>query len=72
LLSKLSNEDEEFQVHALLYAMGQRADEILSSFSITDAKKKVYKDVLTAFDTRFDGSRNVVYESNIRVQISRR
>ncbi|CAL8134117.1 unnamed protein product [Orchesella dallaii] len=62
LLSKLNKEEPEYQVHALVYAMGERADEILASLNITEDEKKDYDVVLEAFEQHFVGSRNVIYE----------
>ena len=42
--------------------MGDKANEILSSFRLSDADAKVYKKVYDKFDSHFVGQRNVVYE----------
>jgi len=61
-LAKLKDESEEFQVHALVYTMGEKSDELLASFQLSDADKKKFAVVLKNFDDHFIGKRNVVYE----------
>jgi len=62
IIQKLDSESEEFRIHALVYSMGDRADEVLSSLNLSAADAKVYKKVIDGFDQHFVGKRNVVYE----------
>ena len=71
LASGLSKEDEESQVNALIYSMGDEADEILQSFSLTEANRKKYDPVKTMFEGHFIIKRNVIFETakfDMRVQ----
>lgn len=60
--SGLSEKPEERQVNALVYTMGDNADDILQSFELSEDDKKVYKTVKGKFDSYFVKRRNVVYE----------
>ena len=60
--SDLDKKSEEKQVNALVYAMGDEADDILRSFHLSEADAKKYKTVKEKFDEYFISRRNVIYE----------
>ena len=69
--SKLSAEDEQNQIDSLIYAMGEQAEEIYNTFTLSAADAKVYEKVKTAFENHFVVKRNVIFERskfNRRVQ----
>ena len=71
IASGLASKDDETQVNTLIYSMGDEADDILRSFSLSEEDRKKYLPVLEQFDTHFVQRRNVIYERarfNMRVQ----
>ena len=60
--SDLDKKTDEKQVNALIYAMGDEADDILKSFHLSDGDSKKYKTVKEKFDEYFIRRRNVIYE----------
>lgn len=55
----------------LIYTMGEKADDIFSSFKLTESNSKSYKHVLEKFTAHFIPKVNVIYERsrfNMRVQ----
>ena len=67
----LSKEDDESQVNILIYSMGNEADDILQSFSLTETKRKKYDPVKTKFEGHCIIKRNVMFDRanfNMRVQ----
>jgi len=42
--------------------MGDKTDDILSSFRLTDEEQKKYDTVKAKFDNHFEPQRNVIYE----------
>ena len=71
LASGLSKGDEESQVNALIYSMKDEADDILQSFSLTEANRKKYDPVQTTFEAHFIIKRNMIFRRakfNMRVQ----
>ena len=60
--SGLDTKSEEAQVNALLYIMGDNADDIFQSFELSADNQKVYKTVKEKFDSYFVKRRNVIYE----------
>ena len=60
--SGLSDKSSESQVNTLVYTMGDAADDILSSFGLTDDEKKDYDTVVEKFDRHFVKKRNVIFE----------
>ena len=50
------------QVSTLMYCLGDDAEGVLASTSITDEARKTYKDVVAKFDEYFDVKKNVIYE----------
>ena len=57
--AELTAKEEDMQVKTLIYAMGGEADDILRSFSLSDADQKKYSVVKKRFEEHFV---NVVYE----------
>lgn len=50
------------QVNALIYFMGDKADDILLSLNLREAQMADYNAVIQAFETHFVVRRNIVYE----------
>ena len=72
LASGLVEKDEESQVNALIYTMGDEADDVLSSFSLTEEERKKYKTVKDKFESYFVKKRNKIFERakfNQRIQL---
>lgn len=53
LASGLSNKSAEVEVNALIYHMGDQADDILTSFGLLDDDKKKYDVVKAKFERHF-------------------
>ena len=51
--SGLAKEDNERQVSALLYCLGEEANDVLTSTNISSDSRKVFTDVLKKFDEFF-------------------
>ena len=71
MASGLSKENDEAQVNTLIYCMGDEADDIMKSFSLSDADAKKYEPVKSKFDNHFTPKRNVIFERarfNSRIQ----
>lgn len=69
--SGLDAKPEEAQVNTLIYSMGDEADEILHSFSLSEDDKKKYATVKAKFDSHFIKKKNVIFERarfNLRKQ----
>ena len=62
LASGLADKSEESQVNTLVYAMGDKAEDILRSFKLTAEQEKVYNTVKEKYQGYFVKRRNVVYE----------
>ena len=62
IASGLAGKDDETQVNALIYTMGDQADDILASFSLSAEESKTYGIVKSKFDNYFLKRRNVIYE----------
>ena len=60
--SGLKEKEEEAQVSALIYMMGDKAEDILRSFGLKDEDKKKYKVVRDRYEVYFVKKRNVIYE----------
>ena len=60
--SDLDKKSDEKQANALIYVMGDEADDILKSFHLSKADTKKYKTVKERFDEYFIRRRNVIYE----------
>ena len=53
LASGMSAQGAEQQISTLLYCLGEEAEDVLNSTNITADKKKVYNEVVNAFDEYF-------------------
>ena len=62
LASELSKKSEEYQINTLVYAMGDAAEDILRSFSLSEEQLQSYKTVLEKFHGYFVKKRNVIFE----------
>ena len=60
--SELYKKSEESQVNTLLYSMGEKADDILQSFCLSEEELKKYEMVVAKFQKHFISSRNVIFE----------
>ena len=60
--SGLSSKGEESQVNTLIYTMGDKADDILSSFGLSEEDQKKYSVVRDKFESHFVKRRNVIFE----------
>ena len=60
--SGLDGKPQERLVNALLYIMGDKADDIFQSFELSDEQKKDYTVVKQKFDSYFIKRKNVIYE----------
>ncbi|UYV67864.1 hypothetical protein LAZ67_5002299 [Cordylochernes scorpioides] len=69
IASELSEKSENEQVNALIYIMGDKAEEILILFNLSEAQIDDYKLVASKFQDYFIGKRNVIYE---RAKFNRR
>ena len=71
LASELSNKDGELQVNSLIYHMGDIAEDIFTSFGLSNEDAKVYDTVKNKFQQHFVAKRNTIFERaqfNIRCQ----
>ena len=60
--SGLSQKSSENQVNTLVYTMGDAADDILSSFGLSEEDKKKFDTVVAMFEGHFVKKRNVIFE----------
>ena len=60
--TELEKKDEEKQVNALIYTMGDKADDILLLFNLTADEMKQYDVVKNKFEKHFIAKQNVIYE----------
>lgn len=67
--SGLASRGREAQVNTLIYTMGDQADDILHSFTLSEEDRKDYATVKTKFDNNFVQRRNVIFE---RAKFNRR
>ena len=67
--SGLSSRDGEIQVNTLIYAMGDQADDIFRSFTLSEEERKSYSVVKEKFDRHFIQRHNVIFE---RTRFNRR
>lgn len=54
--------DAAYQVSSLIHTMGDKANDILTSLQLDDAKLNDYHEVNKSFDGYFIGVHNVIYE----------
>ena len=62
LASGLYNRSAEVQMNALIYHMGDQANDILTSFGLSDGDKKKYDVVKEKFEKHFIKHQNKIYE----------
>ena len=55
------NQKNTKSINALIYIMGDKADDILCSFGLTE-DEKVYTTVRAKFDSYFEPQRNVIFQ----------
>ena len=60
--TELEKKDEEKQVNALIYTMGDKADDILLFFNLTADEMNQYDVVKNKFEKHFIAKQNVIYE----------
>ena len=61
LASELSKQ-KEYQINTLVYTMGDAAEDILRSFSLSDEQLKSYETVLAKFYGYFVKKQNVIFK----------
>ncbi|GLV44724.1 hypothetical protein CBL_20635, partial [Carabus blaptoides fortunei] len=62
-VSGLNDKTGTEQIDALIFYMGDQAEDIFASFKLKDDEKKDYRKVVNAFESHFVVKRNVIYES---------
>jgi hypothetical protein len=62
IASGLNKKSGEEQVNALIYSMGDQADDILLSLKLDEDDLKDYEKVLKGFENHFIPRRNIVFE----------
>ena len=62
IASGLETQAEENQVNALIYTMGEAAEDVLTSLHLTDAQAGNYTTVRNKLDEHFIACRNVIFE----------
>ena len=67
--SGLAEKEEVSQIHTLIYTMGDEAEDILTSFRLTEEQRKNYTTVVEKFDSYFVKRRNLIFE---RAKFNRR
>ncbi|UYV63772.1 K02A2.6-like, partial [Cordylochernes scorpioides] len=67
--SELKSKKEEEQVNALIYILGEKAEDALISFNLTEIEINNYETVVKKYEEHFIGKRNVIFE---RAQFNRR
>ena len=60
--SGLATKTQEVQVSTLIYSMGDKAEDLLESFNLTDKDAKDYSKEKSKFQGYFDKRRNTIYE----------
>jgi len=61
-VSSFEGKAEKSQVNGLIYTMGDNADDLLSSFGLSDEDQKKYSTVTEKFDSYFVKQWNVIFE----------
>ena len=59
--SGLARKSKELQISMLIYAMGDRFEDILKSFALYKENSKKYSVVIEKFNNHFGKWRNVIY-----------
>ena len=65
--SGLSSKSEDQQVNILIYTMGDKADDILTSFGLSEDDRKKYDTVRDKFNQHFVKKRNVIFEREVQL-----
>ena len=60
--SELCKKSEESQGNTMLYSMGEKFDDILQSFCLSEEELKKYEMVVAKFQKHFISRRNVIFE----------
>ena len=60
--SGLTRKSEETQISTLIYSMGDRSEDILKSFTLSEEDSKKYSVVIEKFNSHFRKRRNVIYD----------
>ena len=60
--SGLLTKSEETQISTLIYSMGDRSEDILKSFALSEEDAKKYSVVIGKFNTHFSKRHNVIYD----------
>ena len=71
IASGLKSKIDEEQISTLIYSLGDKAQDLLQSFKMSDEDAAKYDKVLKCFEDHFNKSRNTIYERakfNCRVQ----
>ena len=61
-VSGLNTKDDAAQINTLIYCMGDDAEDILASFSLSEEDAKKYGTVEKKFDDHFNPRKNVIFE----------
>ena len=67
----LKEKSEETQINTLVYSMGDKAEDLLQTFALSEEDAKKYSKVIEKFNSHFIKRCNVIYERarfNRRVQ----
>ena len=60
--SDLTSKSEEAQISTLVYSLGDKTEDILTSFNLKDEELKKYDTVKGKFDSYFAKRRNTIYK----------
>ena len=60
--SGLTEKGEESQVCSLIYTMGNEADDVLTSFGLSEEDRKKYDVLKAKFENHFVKKRNIIFE----------
>ena len=58
----LSSKSQQSQISTLVYSMGDKAEDLLRSFKLTEEQAKKYDTVKSNFESHFVKTRNVIFE----------
>ena len=61
-ISGLDGNPDAMQVNALVYAMGDEANDIMAGFGLSEEEREVYRSIKTKFDEHFVIRRNTIFE----------
>ena len=71
IATELDKKEEAKEANALIYNMGDEADDIIASFGLSEQVMKSYETVRNRFENHFIAQRNVIFERakfNVRIQ----